>query len=395
MVFADDVIVPLTKEGPVEKAAKLLDDNPTMKNSSAAFNYLCAELFARGAEYEKAAACYRRALPKVDPAQPLADELHLSLGDALRRMGKEDEALDRFRKIPTGRDKYVSAAIAMAFIHMDRDEFDKAHGLVRDLVAMQPDNVWLHGVAARIKARQFGLDKGIEALKSSAKKHGFEEHPIYRRTLAGMLIRQKNYDEAIATLNEALANERLNERVRHDLREMLAHTHDAAGQDDKAEALYRENLEQAPEGSRATAANGLAYFYAQRGKNLDEAEVLVKSSLKVEPANYAYIDTLGWVYYKQGRLEEALEELRRAEALSDGDGEILKHLAEALQKSGKAREAFAKWVAAGDAYAGEGQSDEARKAYEQALAIDEAPGVRTKLEKLTKDSTAEDKGDKN
>lgn len=77
--------------------------------------------------------------------------------------------------------------------------------------------------------------------------------------------------------------------------------------------------------------NSLSYVYAEDNVNLDEAQRLVQSALKIDSGNPAYMDTLGWVYYRKGMYDEALRELSRAAELL-ADPTIYSHLAEVYTK---------------------------------------------------------------
>lgn len=92
----------------------------------------------------------------------------------------------------------------------------------------------------------------------------------------------------------------------------------------------------------APSNNDLGYLYAQQDKNLEEARGLVGRALEKEPDNAAYIDSLGWVYFKQGKLEDALEQLQRA-GLGASDAEIYEHLGDVLDKLGRKEEARDAW----------------------------------------------------
>ena len=90
------------------------------------------------------------------------------------------------------------------------------------------------------------------------------------------------------------------------------------------------------------ANHALGYLYAERGKNLDEAVRLIKKALKVEPENGAYLDSLGWAYFKMGRTEEALKLLEEAASFLK-DPVILGHLGDAyyaLDDEARAKEVW-------------------------------------------------------
>ncbi len=98
-----------------------------------------------------------------------------------------------------------------------------------------------------------------------------------------------------------------------------------AGQNETLEAFLREALVKFPESD--VLLNSLAYFFAQQGKNLEEALRLSQKTLERSPHSGAYLDTLGWIYYKQGKLEQALVWLQEALVQLDDDPVVLEHLA--------------------------------------------------------------------
>ena len=76
----------------------------------------------------------------------------------------------------------------------------------------------------------------------------------------------------------------------------------------------------------ADAYNYLGYMLVESDGNLDEAIDLIKRALKIDPENGAYIDSLGWAYFKKGMVVEALRELERAVELEPDEPEIKEHL---------------------------------------------------------------------
>lgn len=79
------------------------------------------------------------------------------------------------------------------------------------------------------------------------------------------------------------------------------------------------------------------------GQRLDEAEAMVKTALKQEPYNGAYLDSLGWVYYKQGKYVEAEASLRKALERDPHDPTIHSHLGDVYAKQGRTEQASAEW----------------------------------------------------
>lgn len=117
----------------------------------------------------------------------------------------------------------------------------------------------------------------------------------------------------------------------------------------------------------APALNYLGYMYAERGENLDEAMKLVRRAVSLEPGNGAYVDSLGWAYYRLGRYEEAKGHLLKAAKLVGDDAVVHEHL--------------------GDVYSAIGDKNEAADAYRKALELDHenAAEIEEKLKKLVDD----------
>lgn len=95
----------------------------------------------------------------------------------------------------------------------------------------------------------------------------------------------------------------------------------------------------------AAAYNALGYSLADRNIRLDLAKELIDKALEISPDDHFMIDSLGWVYYRLGKLDLALEQLRRAYSVQ-ADPEIAAHLGEVLWQQGKQDEAKKIWQGA-------------------------------------------------
>ena len=109
---------------------------------------------------------------------------------------------------------------------------------------------------------------------------------------------------------------------------------------DDAERRLRRVMEIEPK--RAHAYNALGYSLADRNTRLEEAQQLIEKALALAPEDAAIIDSMGWVLFRQGRLKEAEEHLRRAYSKFK-DGEIAAHLGEVLWAQGRKEEARGVW----------------------------------------------------
>lgn len=87
------------------------------------------------------------------------------------------------------------------------------------------------------------------------------------------------------------------------------------------------------------ALNNLAYFYAERKERLDYALELSRKSIRLSPTTPAYLDTLGWIYYRMGQPAKALPLLGRAVELDRHNYELREHLAACFERLGDTKRA--------------------------------------------------------
>ena len=114
-----------------------------------------------------------------------------------------------------------------------------------------------------------------------------------------------------------------------------------AGESAEAERIFLRCIALYPDSH--AVLNYLAYMWAEQGVKLDEALDLVLRAIEKDAANAAYIDTLGWVYYKQKRYDLAVKHLQRAFDLVDNDPTIANHLGDAFYAQNQMEMAAILW----------------------------------------------------
>jgi tetratricopeptide (TPR) repeat protein len=186
--------------------------------------------------------------------------------------------------------------------------------------------------------------------------------------LAQVYQQNRRYAEAETAMAQAE-----NLATRGDEREMvwfmLGTIYDRQKKFDQAEELFKRVLATNPHNK--DVLNYYGYMLTERGVRLPEATEMIKRALVEDPGNGAYLDSLGWAYYKQDKIAEAETTLRQAAQRDPGDATILDHLGDVYLKRGKLDLAAAQW-------------EHALTAWHRALPLDVEPDKISALEaKLT------------
>ena len=211
-----------------------------------------------------------------------------------------DSALNEYEKVKNG-ELYNSAQARIPQLLMQQ------HGL-------KMAQEWLHKKVASSK---------IDTIKS--------KFLIIEATL---LLDQSEYKEALKLYNEADILTPNNINIRYSRAITLQALHHLA----KAEADFRFVLKKNK--NDVNTLNALGYMLASETDRLDEAQVLINKALALRPDDVMIIDSLGWLYYKQGKLEQAELQLKKAYS-QNNDPEIASHLIEVLSQKGNKEEALA------------------------------------------------------
>ena len=171
--------------------------------------------------------------------------------------------------------------------------------------------------------------------------------------IAQVYEKAKRFDEMSKTLDEA---EKLaaTDKDKMDVYFLRGAMLDREKKYDASEAEFRKVLALNPDSPGAL--NYLGYSLADRNIRLDEAYKMVKKALDLAPEQYAYMDSLAWVYYRQGKLEDAEELLVRALEMTK-DPTVHDHLGDVYFKEGKTKDAVTQWQASLKEYNGGNQDD--------------------------------------
>jgi tetratricopeptide (TPR) repeat protein len=186
-------------------------------------------------------------------------------------------------------------------------------------------------------------ERAVSVLTEARRR--YPDAPEFAYYLAIALRESKQAKDAVVMFEEAL-NEAQNAQAEF-LKPRFYLEYGAAAQEaglyDKAADLFRKAIAMDP-ANAAEPYNYLGYMWAEQNTHLDEAEDAVKRALQLDPDNGAYLDSMAWVEYRQGKYDQALGHLKRAlENLQHEDAVIFEHLGDVYLKLNRVSQAVEAW----------------------------------------------------
>ncbi|WP_439101893.1 tetratricopeptide repeat protein [Congregibacter sp.] len=228
------------------------------------------------------------------------DEAYLFLGQIARGEGDLDEAIQLFQQVGDGAD-LMKATISIAQIQVAED-------------------------------RDQELADYMDRLRQS---YPLRKEQLY--ALEANIYNETDRDKrGLALLNRAIDEFPTSDNLRY----ARSVAHEQAGNLAAAETDLRDIIERDPD--NATALNALGYTLANRTDRYDEAKALIEKALALSPNEPSILDSMGWVLYRQGDLENAKQYLTRAYAAFP-DPEVAAHLGEVLWAIGNTTGAMTVW----------------------------------------------------
>ena len=153
----------------------------------------------------------------------------------------------------------------------------------------------------------------------------FSENFTFQYLLGTAYYQMKNYDSSKIYLENALGIFPQSKNTKHN----LALIYDAIGDWDESDKLYMELI--ASDSTDAQAYNNYAYSLVERGENIEFAIELAKNAIRIEPESAAYLDTIGWIYFKLSLYDEALIYISESIAIDSNNVTIRDHYDEIMK----------------------------------------------------------------
>ncbi len=310
-----------------------------------------AQLYADAARYDEAIAIYQSLLKEggINDA-PLASSNQRELAAGLfeeminlqKSAGRTSDALatiERMRAVLGASDPSPDAQqIEILRGKGKRQEaYDAAHA-ARLRFPKQPQFLSLEAQTLTDIGR---VDEAVVLLRT--RLNNSPQDFLTYRIISALYTQAGRGREAVEAARKTLeiATASGNKRLLTDALIALSSAQERAGDPKSSEDSLRRVLAQEPD--NATALNNLGYFLIERNEKLSEALSLIQGAVRAEPFNSSYLDSLGWAYFKLGKLDEAERHLTEAAKRDSTSTTIQEHLGDLYERQGKNALARAAW----------------------------------------------------
>ncbi|BCO09196.1 hypothetical protein GF1_15720 [Desulfolithobacter dissulfuricans] len=365
----------------MEKTRAILDEVLQIDPGSYPARILLARINVQEKKFDQAIREYRKAL-ELNWSVDLA----LEMSEVFLRQKRYDEAVELYRKILGDDPENERVRIALVHTYLLQNREQEALRELNRLKTVSSNPTRVDLTIARLFARQKKFDRAATILQQVLEKNDLSEG---RFLLALIYFQEKKYQEALTQLRHidrqapeyedavflqvriyrALkqveqAIEILEEAVQEETGRssemfvLLAALYQMQNREDKGRDVFSRALEAFPDDENllyeyglflehsgehdkalsvmqqvirvqprhAGALNYVGYTWADQKVHLDKALEYIEKAVQLEPENGYILDSLGWVYYRLGRLDEARKALEEAVKLSPDDPAILDHL---------------------------------------------------------------------
>ena len=376
------------KNGKFDLALENLKKAESMVQDSVEVSYNIAAVYQAQGRYDDAIQVLRDLLKRTEKADNSYSQEEKDnravflerLGTVCRDNGNNPLALETFRKMLALGDENAERGYQQ-IVDTDREakDWQQATDAAKEATQKLPNDRGLKMVYAAQLADMGQPDEGLRQVRALLKGTP-DDREVYI-ALSQMYSRLKRWPEAEEALDKAQPLSTKPEDQEY-IEFLRGSTYERQKKYDQAETTFRKVLAADPQS--AMALNYLGYMLADHSTKLDEALSLIKKAVDLEPANGAYLDSLGWAYFKLGKYDLAEDNLLKASQRNMGsDPTVQDHLGDLYQKTGRLKLAAAHWERA---------LDEWNKTIAAEVDTDDVAEVQKKLESAKVKLAKEDSG---
>ncbi|HKV26180.1 MAG TPA: tetratricopeptide repeat protein [Candidatus Acidoferrum sp.] len=265
--------------------------------------------------------------------------LYQQLGQLYRDAQNYSAAVNTYNELGAlGAEEDRRARLLIMDTYRSAKDLPKALAAGKDATAKYPSDPAIVSSNAMLLGENGQVDEAVKILRGQLTKTPADRDTYLN--ISQVYERSRRFKEAEEAAHQAEALSsvpRDNETVWF----MLGAIYERQKFYDRAEEEFKKALAVNPRD--AAVLNYYGYMLGDLGIRLDEAQSLVQRALKEEPNSGAYLDSLGWIYYRENKLADAEATLRKAVQFEGHDATIRSHLGDVYAKAGRMDLAAVQW----------------------------------------------------
>ena len=360
------------KEEAFEEIESIIMKNP----DNLGYMLMLGDLYMQDNQMEKSLKQYK----KVEAADPNYPSLVLSMVNYYEKNGKPDMALEEIKRALVSPMFEIDVKLQLltryiTMLQSNKTDTTIANPLFNTLFEQHPNNAQLNFLYGSVLMLQENETEAMEQFEIYAKaepanpagwenmlrialpdslekviwitenalKHIPDAYQFYFY-LGGAKYQLERYEEALEVFEEGLEKlEEGNPLVRSDFYAQIGDLNYHLGNKRVAYKKYEEALKLNPQ--NLGVLNNYSYFLSLDEESLDKAEQMSSITVKAEPTNPTYLDTYGWVLFRQGAYTMAKIYIENAVKYSEDEpsAEVLEHYGDILYKTGDKEKALEQW----------------------------------------------------
>ena len=365
------------KEEAFEEIESIIKKNP----DNLGYMLMLGDLYMQDNQMEKSLKQYK----KVEAADPNYPSLVLSMVNYYEKNGKPDMALEEIKRALVSPMFEIDVKLQLltryiTMLQSNKTDTTIANPLFNTLFEQHPHNAQLNFLYGSVLMLQENKTEAMEQFEIYAKaepanpagwenmlrialpdslekviwitenalKHIPDAYQFYFY-LGGAKYQLERYEEALEVFEEGLEKlEEGNPLVRSDFYAQIGDLNYHLGNKRVAYKKYEEALKLNPQ--NLGVLNNYSYFLSLDDESLDKAEQMSSITVKAEPTNPTYLDTYGWVLFRQGAYTMAKIYIENAVKYSEDEpsAEVLEHYGDILYKTGDKEKALEQWKKANE-----------------------------------------------
>jgi len=253
------------------------------------------------------------------------------LGILYYKLGNSLNAKPLFEKLVEMTDTDATVLHFLSSIYLEQNKLDSSIAIANQIIDHFPSDPRGYLDAALVELNRENPSGAIDILDPISEKFPKEFSVQY---LLGSSYQQlKEYDKATKLLRRSLTIYPDSRGARH----TLAIASDAMQYWSESDSLYEGLI--ASDTNDVQALNNYSYSLVERNTQLNKSLEMSKKAIEMEPDNAAYLDTIGWIYFKLNHAQKALYYIRRSIELEGKNAVVLEHLGDVLNATDQMGEA--------------------------------------------------------